>query len=74
MICSDSTAMRLFFRKLNVKFSDTSIRDRYLEKLKQRRRAGDNELVDSFPVKRHSRLLLLGKNLDEKRQLYAKKV
>ena len=77
MIHGVSAATRLFSRKLNVKLSETtvrSIRDRYLEELKQRRRAGDDEFVDSFPEKRRGRSLLLGNNLDEKLQLYVRKV
>ena len=51
MIHGVSAAMKLFTRKLNVKLSETivcSIRDGYLEELKQRRRAGDNEFLTSF--------------------------
>jgi len=68
MIHSISAAMKLFTRKLSVKLSETTVRsicDGYLEELKQRRWAGDNELLTSFPEKQHGRSLLLGNNLDE---------
>ena len=77
MIHSVSAATKLFSRKLNIKLSEMtvcSIRDRYLEELKQRRWAGDSEPLTSFPEKRCGRSLLLGNNLDEKLQLYANKV
>jgi len=77
MIHGVSAATKLFTRKLSIKLSEItvcSIRDGYLEELKQRRRAGDNELLTSFPEKQCGRSLLLGNNLDEKLQLYVRKV
>ena len=77
MIHGVSAATKLFSRKLNIKFSETtvhSIHDGYLKELKQRRWAGDSETLSSFPEKQCGRLLFLANNLDEKLQLHVNKV
>ena len=77
MIHGVSAATKLFSRKLNIKLSEMtvrSIRDGYLEELKQRRWPGDSEPLTSFPEKQRGRSLFLGNNLDEKLQLYVNKV
>ena len=72
-----SVTARTFSRKLKVQLSETtvrSIRDGYLKELKQQRQTDDLEQLQRFPERPHGRPLLLGRNLDQKLQLYIRRV
>ena len=72
-----SAATKAFSRKLNIKLSETtvrSIRDGYLEELRQRRQSGDTERLQKFPERQHGRPSLLGDSLEQKLQLYITRV
>ena len=74
--CVSATA-RTFSRKLKVQLSETtvrSIRDGYLKELKQQRQTDDLEQLRRFPERPRGRPLLLGDSLDQKLQLYIRRV
>lgn len=72
-----SAAAMTLSRKLNIQLSKTtvcSIHDGYLGELRKRRRAGDHELLHKFSERQHGRSLPLDDSLEEKLQLYIRKV
>ena len=72
-----SAAARTFSRKLKVQSSKTMVRSRrdgYLKELKQQRQADDLEELQKFPERPRGRPLLLGDGLDQKLQLYIRKL
>ena len=67
-----------FSRKLATKVSKSSvhsIKRAYVERVKQKRKAGsDNEEVTTLPLKKRGRPFLLGECIDKQVQLYLKKI
>ena len=72
-----AAATKKFSRKLDVELSETtvrSIRDGYLEEVKRLRQAGETEQLWKFPERQRGRALLLGDSLEEKLQMYIRRV
>ena len=72
-----AAATRKFSRKLDVELSETtvrSIRDGYLEEMRRQRQTGETEQPWKFPERQRGRPLLLGDCLEEKLQMYIKRV
>ena len=72
-----AASTKKFSRKLDVELSETtvrSIRDGYLEEVKRLRRAGETEQLWKFPERQRGRALLLGDSLEEKLQMYIRRV
>ena len=51
-----------------------SIKKAYVEELRKRPRIDDGEAITALPTKKRGRRLLLGQDVDQKVQIYLKKV
>ena len=72
-----ATTARYYSRKLEKKVSEStvkSIKKAYVEELRKRPWADDGEAITALPTKKRGRKFLLGQDVDQKVQIYLKKL